>query len=368
MPKENLIPIQETFETVQETKEQIWNILGIKNQEFLQVLTEKISEYQTIIIHRHISPDGDAYGAQIGLKCIIEENWKSKKVLLAGKSGQLKGYREGIFDRLEYFQDSADKAKEEDYHDALVITVDTSSENIIDGEFWNRGKELIKIDHHPVKEPLGNFAKQENTWVEDNSPSCSQMIAKWALSQNLSIPQKASRALYHGIVTDTNRFLYISEKEDGEKTLTIAGMMLSKSNFDLLDFYKRVHPLSTVEETRVKGFIMSNFKIDNGKIWLFIKPSDFREQGWKFKRDEVISYVTSLSEIENVKVWALFVSDGVTEDGKIRASLRSESTKYPVNEVAQNFGGSGHIRAAGLKLPKDDWEQAQKVVEQLLKL
>nr|CAG8484470.1 10659_t:CDS:2 [Entrophospora candida] len=247
---------------MRETEEQIRDILGIKNQEFLQALTKKISEYQTIIIHRHISPDGDAYGAQIGLK--------------SGKSGQLKGYREGIFDRLEYFQDSADKAKEEDYRDALVITVDTS-----------------------IKEPL-------------------------ALSQNLSIPQKASKALYHGMVTDTNRFHYISEKEDGEKTLTIAGMMLSKSNFDLLSFYKGVHPLSTVEETRVKGFIMSNFKIDNGKVWLFIKPSDFHEQ------------------------------DGVTEDGKIRASLRSESIEYPVNKIAQNFGGSGHIRAAGLKLPKDD--------------
>ena len=351
---------------IREEKSQ--NILGVKSREFLQTLTKKISEYQKIIIHRHISPDGDAYGAQIGLKCIIEENWKDKRVLLAGKTGELKGYREGIFDTFEYFQDSAERAKEENYHDALVIIVDTSSKNIIDGEFWNKGKEIIKIDHHPERAPLGNYAKQNNTWVEDNSPSCSQMIAKWALDQNLSIPQKASKALYHGIVTDTNRFLYISEKEDGEKTLTIAGMLLSKSNFDLLEFYKHVHPLSTIEETKIKGFIMSNFQVDNGVAWLFIKPSDFHERGWEFKRDGIIGYATALSEIEDIKVWALFVSDGVTEDGKIRASLRSISTKYPVNEVAQNFGGSGHIRAAGLKLPKGDWEQAQQVVEQLLKL
>jgi phosphoesterase RecJ-like protein len=31
-------------------------------------ILQKIAEYQTIIIHRHIVPDGDAYGSSLGLK------------------------------------------------------------------------------------------------------------------------------------------------------------------------------------------------------------------------------------------------------------------------------------------------------------
>ncbi|MBQ4086159.1 MAG: bifunctional oligoribonuclease/PAP phosphatase NrnA, partial [Clostridia bacterium] len=33
-----------------------------------------IKEYDTIVIHRHSSPDGDALGSQIGLKHIILDN------------------------------------------------------------------------------------------------------------------------------------------------------------------------------------------------------------------------------------------------------------------------------------------------------
>ena len=36
---------------------------------------EKIKQYDTIIIHRHNNPDGDALGSQIGLKYVIEENF-----------------------------------------------------------------------------------------------------------------------------------------------------------------------------------------------------------------------------------------------------------------------------------------------------
>jgi len=41
---------------------------------FKEILQE-ILRYDTIIIHRHSNPDGDALGSQIGLRLIIEENY-----------------------------------------------------------------------------------------------------------------------------------------------------------------------------------------------------------------------------------------------------------------------------------------------------
>ena len=46
---------------------------------FEQVL-QTIKQYDTIIIHRHSSPDGDALGSQIGLKYILQENFPNKKI------------------------------------------------------------------------------------------------------------------------------------------------------------------------------------------------------------------------------------------------------------------------------------------------
>ena len=45
---------------------------------FKEIL-EKIKEFNTIIIHRHLRPDGDCIGSQFGLKYLIEENFPEKK-------------------------------------------------------------------------------------------------------------------------------------------------------------------------------------------------------------------------------------------------------------------------------------------------
>ena len=43
---------------------------------------EAVKAYDTIIIHRHSSPDGDAMGSQIGLKNILKDNFPTKKIAL----------------------------------------------------------------------------------------------------------------------------------------------------------------------------------------------------------------------------------------------------------------------------------------------
>ena len=39
--------------------------------EICQQILEKIKEYDTIIIHRHMKPDPDALGSQVGLKALL---------------------------------------------------------------------------------------------------------------------------------------------------------------------------------------------------------------------------------------------------------------------------------------------------------
>ena len=44
-------------------------------------IAEAIKKYDTIILHRHTNPDGDALGSQIGLKAVLQENIPNKKIL-----------------------------------------------------------------------------------------------------------------------------------------------------------------------------------------------------------------------------------------------------------------------------------------------
>ena len=47
-------------------------------------LLHDIKKYQTIIIHRHTRPDGDALGSQFGLQRALKDNFKDKEIYAVG--------------------------------------------------------------------------------------------------------------------------------------------------------------------------------------------------------------------------------------------------------------------------------------------
>ena len=49
-----------------------------------EAILEQIKTFDTIIIHRHYKPDGDAMGSQIGMKQLLMENFPEKTVYAVG--------------------------------------------------------------------------------------------------------------------------------------------------------------------------------------------------------------------------------------------------------------------------------------------
>ena len=94
------------------------NITDIKSQSKL------IKEYNRIIIHRHVRPDGDCIGTQHALKKAIQYNFPEKEVYAVGDI---------IPDYLEDYG-VIDDVTEDMYNGSLVIVVDTANESRICGE------------------------------------------------------------------------------------------------------------------------------------------------------------------------------------------------------------------------------------------
>ena len=46
---------------------------------------DEIERAKTIIIHRHVRPDPDAYGSQLGLKYYLQAKFPDKRILLLEK-------------------------------------------------------------------------------------------------------------------------------------------------------------------------------------------------------------------------------------------------------------------------------------------
>lgn len=54
--------------------------------EIFNEIMQRVKEAETIIIHRHVRPDPDAYGSQLGLKLYLERKFPEKISMLQVKA------------------------------------------------------------------------------------------------------------------------------------------------------------------------------------------------------------------------------------------------------------------------------------------
>ncbi|TQR08438.1 DHH family phosphoesterase [Psychrobacillus soli] len=305
-------------------------------------IIDTIERYDKIIIHRHVRPDPDAYGSQIGLKELISLNYPNKKVLATGK-------HEHTLD----FLARPNTVLDEDFKDALIIVTDTANTERIDDERYKLGSYLIKIDHHPNDDAYGDLL-----WVDTNASSVSELIcelfAEAKVYKNWTMDATVARLLYAGIVGDTGRFMFQSTTE---QTMNFAGQLLAYG-FDRTELFNGMYEVES-NLLQLKGYIYANFEMDDNGVGHMKLTRELLKE-YNVSDSEASLLVSVLADVKGMKCWVFFIEDTDT----IRVRLRS---KGPViNTVAKKYGGGGHPLASGASV--QSWEEADLVIEDLKKL
>lgn len=315
---------------------------------FLKILN-KIKEYDTIILHRHVRPDGDCIGTMMGLYYLITNNFKEKKVYRTGDA--LPEYL-GLYGHV-------DEVSDELYKDALVIVVDTATENRICDNRYNTGKFLIKIDHHDDSPEYGDIC-----YIDNESPACSSIIVDMYKAWNkedpsITLSKEASTALMLGMVTDTGRFRY---RGTCRKTLENAGLLLD-SGVELDDLYASLYTKDK-EELKLQGYVCENFKVTkNGVAYIYFDKETMDKYG--VDKDTAAACVNVLDSIKGSLIWATFIEQN-KDTGEIRVRLRSRFVA--INGVATHYRGGGHLQAAGATVYSEEEKEALlKELDSLLK-
>ncbi|MGI8316801.1 DHH family phosphoesterase [Halobacillus mangrovi] len=301
-------------------------------------IAQSIKDFSTIIIHRHVRPDPDAYGSQGGLAEIIKGSFPDKQVLVTGESEPSLS-----------FLAKMDEIPDEAYEDALVIVCDTANQARIDDQRYKKGKKLIKIDHHPEVDRYGDIQ-----WVDTSSSSTCEMIYSFYLNsrdQGFAMNEKAARLLYAGIVGDTGRFLFPSTTE---KTLSYAAELVNYE-FDRRLLYNEMYK-TPLHVAKLKGYILQNFTVhEEGYSTIRLSKEILDKHG--VTANETSQLVGLLGDIEGILAWVFFVE----EEDSIRVRLRS---KGPViNGIAANHNGGGHPMASGAKA--ESWEETEQIAKEL---
>ena len=289
-------------------------------------ILEKIKEYNRIIIHHHIRPDGDCIGSQMGLKHLLKATYPEKEIYAVG--GDLLEY-------LNYIAEH-DEVSDELYKDALVIVVDTSKKDRIFDERYSTGAYLIKIDHHDDSEEFGDIQ-----YVNEKCSACSAIITEFYLANKdeLILTDKAAKALYFGITTDTGRFRY--RGVDGNILRSAASLV--DSGIDIEDIYTNLYT-DEIVNLKLRGYVYKNFKVtENGVLYIYFSNRMMKKFG--VTRDTAGNLVNSLDSVKGSLIWVAFIEQ---ENKDIRVRIRSRFVE--INDVARNYRGGGHLNASGATL------------------
>jgi len=304
----------------------------------LEQILSLIMQYDTIILHRHSKPDGDALGSQIGLKHIIVHNFPRKTVWMTGDAAG----------RYSFMKDSVmDEVADEAFSGALCVILDTSAPHLISDDRYLQAKALCRMDHHLF---CGQIAPVE--YVDSTFESCCGLITDFCMKCGLEINPQAAEALYTGLVTDSGRFRYDSTNA---RTLRCAACLLEQG-VDTNTLYRHLYA-SSFDQLQLKAQYTLKIQFSPRNVaYIYTTREELEENG----ADEFTisrGMVNVMSDIQGVDIWVNFTE---TDHG-VLCELRS--SLYNINPVAVKYGGGGHAKASGATIA--DYETAMAMLRDL---
>jgi len=294
---------------------------------------EMIKTYNTIIIHRHNKPDGDAIGSQVGLKNILIENFPDKKVYVVGDDARFYGFINDS--NMDVIEDST-------FDGALSIILDCGSSSLISDDRYKKSAKTLRFDHHIFCEDIADV-----DIVDSSFESCCGLIAEFAYKSNLKLNPTAAMALYTGMVTDSGRFRYDSTNS---RTHRLASFIMEQE-FDTNDIYRNLYA-DTYENKKLKAEFVLKIKFTPHNVaYIYTTLDEFKALNtdtFTISR----GMVNTMADMKGVNIWANFTE---TENG-VLCELRSGL--YNINPIAVKYGGGGHAKASGATVADFDTAMA----------
>ena len=137
-----------------------------------------IRQYDTVIIHRHKNPDGDAMGSQAGLYNIIKDNYPQKAVYMVGDPSDRYGFIAGR---------PMDEIPDSLYENALAVILDTSAEALISDDRYKKAAGTLRIDHHLFISKIADIEI-----VDPSYESCAGLVTQMAIESGLKVSSEAA--------------------------------------------------------------------------------------------------------------------------------------------------------------------------------
>ncbi len=296
-----------------------------------------ILQHQNFLITTHVNPDGDAIGCELAIDRALRQLGKQSAIInhnVTPDNYQWLDEEKRIISFLPELH------RDHILNSNVIFILDTNQPDRLRSlePFVKQSKAIkIVIDHHLEPHPFGDYYL-----IDDDATSTGEIVYKLLReTEEIKLDKQIATALYTAIMTDTGSFRY--PRTDSETHKIIAHLI--ELGADPTRIFVNVYENWSPGRMRLLGEALDTLKISyDGKLaYIVCTQKMFKETGTnEVETDNFTIYPMS---IKGVLVGILFneLPKGV------KISFRSKGD-IPINELAKEFGGNGHMNAAGARL------------------
>jgi len=314
----------------------------------------------------HAKPDGDAFGSVVALVATLRTLDKDVSACFVPPIPASLADMHGA-ELVNLCLDPAGLQSAE-----LYIILDTGARSQL-------GPMAQLIDQHPDRTLIidhhltGDVAAQYRI-IDGDAAACCEIVAD--LIDRLladrggltAAPRVVANALFVGIASDTGWFRFSSTRPE---THQLAARLL-RQGVDHAELYRQLEQMERPEKLALLTRALDSLQLfaDGRAALMSLRLSDFADTG--ALEEETERLIDVPQQIGTIQVIAL-LSEKLDEDETghkrpiTRMSFRSKPGKNAVNvaDLAARFGGGGHARAAGARMPAPLDEVAPQVAQAL---
>lgn len=319
----------------------------------VEPIAQRILKANSILLSTHKQCDGDGLGAILALYHALKKMGKDVRCMAVDEVPK----KYDFLDHKKYC-DVFEAPHAPIKHTELALIFDTNDQRLVEplfSEMDSKCDQILFVDHHPVlnhgPEPtLGSY-------IETRAASTGEIAYFIIKALNIRMDQKIAECLYTSIVFDTQLFKFVKNSVNSHLIAAEVLPYLPQAQ----EVHRHLFATHTVEKVAFLAKVLSEIDYFGEKQIAILRLSAKDLTDHNLDMDDSRDVIDMLMNIQSLQAAALFREDGPDQ---FKMSLRSKGI-IEVLGVAEEFGGGGHLYAAGAWVEGPFKEVKKKVVASL---
>ena len=299
--------------------------------DLLAKILPSLNDGRPIYVVTHERPDGDAIGSQTALTRYLYNLHLPAFALCTDDK---------ISETLRSFLDNVPQCSLSEFTpNSHRIAVDAGDASRVAEALREYPFELV-IDHHPETESGKTFGTYR--YIQSHQSSACEVLTDLLEAHGYLFDDPiVNDALYLGLISDTGNFCNTNTNAETfrhAERLTRAGVRPHT-------MVQRLYKSQTLQQLRLYEIFLSRVRLyaDGAIVFSTLTEADYEATGTR--RTYTEGFTNRLLLLKTAKIAAFIEKTSAL----VKVSLRSIDPTYPMNTVAQLWGGFGHVCAAGFK-------------------